>query len=86
MPHPHLNAAGHPRPQLVRDPDWRDLGGPWQFAYDDEDSGRAERWSDPHTTAPYTRTVHVPHPPESAASGLGDTGHHPVLWYRRTLA
>ncbi|MZD06284.1 glycoside hydrolase family 2, partial [Streptomyces sp. SID5785] len=32
------------------------------------------------------RTVHVPHPPESAASGLGDTGHHPVLWYRRTLA
>lgn len=47
MPHTHLDAAGHPRPQLVRDPDWHDLGGPWQFAHDDADRGRSERWMDP---------------------------------------
>lgn len=85
MPHPYLDAAGHPRPQLIRDPDWRDLGGPWQFAHDDEDRGRADRWMDPATSAPFTGTVTVPYPPESAASGVADTAFHPVLWYRRTI-
>lgn len=85
MSHPHLDAAGHPRPQLVRDPDWRDLSGPWQLAYDDEDGGRRGRWMEPDVTAPYATTVTVPYPPESAASGVHDTGFHPVLWYRRTI-
>ncbi|MFF4480853.1 sugar-binding domain-containing protein [Streptomyces melanosporofaciens] len=85
MPHPHLDAAGHPRPQLIRDPDWRDLCGPWEFAHDDEDRGRAGRWMDPAASAPFTGTVTVPYPPESAASGVADTAFHPVLWYRRTI-
>ncbi|MEV1023311.1 sugar-binding domain-containing protein [Streptomyces sp. NPDC050264] len=85
MPHTHLDVAGHPRPQLVRDPDWRDLSGSWQFAHDDEELGRAARWMDPDVTAPFTRTVTVPCPPESEASGIRDTGFHPVLWYRRTI-
>lgn len=85
MPPTHLDAAGHPRPQLVRDPDWQDLGGPWQFAYDDAGHGRRERWMDPDVTAPFTGTIVVPYPPESAASGVHDTGFHPVLWYRRTV-
>ncbi|MGP3776950.1 glycoside hydrolase family 2 protein [Streptomyces sp. SDT5-1] len=85
MSHTHLDVAGHPRPQLVRDPDWRDLSGPWGFAHDDADRGRAERWMDPDVTAPFTGVVTVPYPPESAASGVRDTGFHPVLWYRRTL-
>ncbi|MGY0021740.1 glycoside hydrolase family 2 protein [Streptomyces sp. YJ-C3] len=85
MPHSHLDAAGHPRPQLVRDPDWRDLSGPWQFAHDDADRGRSGRWMDPDTTEPFTRVITVPHPPESEASGMGDTDFHPVLWYRRTI-
>ncbi|MFG3257184.1 sugar-binding domain-containing protein [Streptomyces sp. NPDC048172] len=85
MPCTHLDAAGHPRPQLVRDPDWRDLSGPWRFAHDDADRGRSERWMDPEVTGPFTRTVTVPYPPESAASGVQDPGFHPVLWYRRTV-
>lgn len=85
MPHTHLAAAGHPRPQLVRDPNWRDLSGPWQFAYDDEDRGRSGRWMDPDSTEPFTATITVPYPPESEASGLRDTAFHPVLWYRRTV-
>ncbi|MEV7866748.1 sugar-binding domain-containing protein [Streptomyces sp. NPDC088124] len=85
MPHTHLDAAGHPRPQLVRDPDWRDLSGPWQFAHDDTGTGRSERWMDPAVTEPFTRTITVPYPPESKASGVQDTGFHPVLWYRRTI-
>ncbi|MFB7496619.1 sugar-binding domain-containing protein [Streptomyces sp. NPDC056161] len=85
MPHTHLDAAGHPRPQLVRDPDWHDLSGPWQFAHDDADRGRSERWMAPGTTEPFTATITVPYPPESESSGIHDTGFHPVLWYRRTV-
>ncbi|MEU5088422.1 sugar-binding domain-containing protein [Streptomyces sp. NPDC021356] len=85
MPHTHLDAAGHPRPQLVRDPDWRDLSGPWRFAHDDADRGRTERWMDPDAAEVFVRTITVPYPPESKASGVQDTGFHPVLWYRRTV-
>ncbi|NED79968.1 glycoside hydrolase family 2, partial [Streptomyces sp. SID11233] len=83
--HSHLDVAGHPRPQLVREPDWRDLCGTWQFAHDDADQGRRARWMAPETTAPWTRAITVPYPPESPASGIHDTDQHPVLWYRRTL-
>src|SRR5206468_1514751 len=33
----------------------------------------------------FNRTVEVPYPPESAASGIGDTSFHPVVWYRRVF-
>ncbi|MDL4821818.1 glycoside hydrolase family 2 protein [Actinomadura opuntiae] len=70
----------HPRPLLAR-PTWRDLSGEWQFAYDDGDVGLAERWQ--RRAEMFDRTIRVPFPPESPASGIGDTGYHPVLWYRR---
>ncbi|MEV0618413.1 sugar-binding domain-containing protein [Nonomuraea sp. NPDC050404] len=85
MSYTHLDAAGHPRPQLVRDPDWRDLSGPWQFGYDDANAGRSERWMDPEVTEPFAGVITVPYPPESKAGGVQDTGFHPVLWYRRTI-
>ena len=34
----------------------------------------------------FDRTIEVPFPFESPASGIGDTGFHPVVWYRRTVA
>lgn len=75
-------SEGHPRPQLVR-PGWRSLDGPWQFTHDDRDLGRAHGWvNDPDA---FDRVVLVPYPPESPASGIGDRGPHPVLWYRRTF-
>ncbi len=33
----------HPRPQMTRDR-WIDLGGRWQFAFDDADIGLRENW------------------------------------------
>ena len=33
----------------------------------------------------FAETIQVPYPPESEASGIGATGLHPVVWYRRTL-
>jgi len=76
------NTDLHPRPQLTR-PRWTDLGGQWQFAYDDNNRGIAEHWIE-HPDK-FDRTITVPFPPESQASGIGDTAFHPVVWYRRTF-
>jgi beta-galactosidase/beta-glucuronidase len=79
-------AGAHPRPQLTRDR-WSDLSGEWQFSYDDSDVGLDRCWYQ-HWDESYgvsERTITVPFPPESSASGIGDTGFHRVLWYRRTF-
>ncbi len=75
-------AEMHPRPQFTR-ARWTDLNGPWGFAYDDGDIGLKEDW--PRSAAPFSRTITVPFPPESPASGIGDRTYHPIVWYRRTF-
>ena len=72
----------HPTPQLAR-PGWIDLCGPWSFAYDDANAGLREHWED--RTDAFDRTITVPFPPESPASGIGDNSYHPYVWYRRTV-
>ena len=77
----------HPRPQLLRE-HWTDLSGPWQFAHDDADAGLGEQWparTDLDERTVFGRSITVPFPPESPASGVGDTGPHRVIWYRRGL-
>jgi beta-galactosidase/beta-glucuronidase len=74
----------YPRPTLVRD-SWRSLDGEWQFGYDDDDRGVADGWYAPDRSDPFDRAITVPYPPESPASGIGDTGYHPVVWYRRAV-
>jgi beta-galactosidase/beta-glucuronidase len=74
--------ALHPTPQFRRR-DWLDLDGPWAFAYDDGDVGLDQAW--PEHPECFGRTITVPFPPESAASGIDDTSEHPFVWYRRTF-
>jgi beta-galactosidase/beta-glucuronidase len=79
--------GSYPRPQLVRDR-WTDLSGTWQFTFDDARTGIDDRWAALAELADrsvFDRDITVPYPPESAASGIGDRGPHPVSWYRRTL-
>jgi beta-galactosidase/beta-glucuronidase len=73
----------YPRPQLRRER-WTDLRGPWAFAFDDDDRGLDEDWIERADV--FDRTIIVPFPPESQASSIGETGYHPVVWYRRTIA
>jgi len=73
----------YPRPQLVR-PAWADLCGEWGFAADDADEGLALGWH--RDAGRFERRITVPFPPESPASGIGATGYHPVVWYRRVIA
>ncbi|WP_445500435.1 glycoside hydrolase family 2 protein [Microvirga sp. G4-2] len=72
----------HPRPQLRRER-WTDLCGSWGFAFDDDNRGFAEGWFD--KAEPFDREIMVPFPPESARSGVHETGFHPVVWYRREI-
>jgi len=67
----------YPRPQLQR-PQWMDLNGRWRFVFDD-----ARRYGHPSDIAEWPRFIEVPFPPESQASGIGDTGFHFTCWYER---
>lgn len=67
----------YPRPQLIR-ADWCDLGGAWDFGFGDEPDQLPD-------DAVFDKSIIVPFPPESPASGIGDTGYHHVVWYRRSF-
>lgn len=69
----------HPRPQLLRK-HHLPLDVACGFAYDDDDRGLRERWHSREDV--FDRTIQLPFAPESPDSGIGDTGYHPVVWYR----
>lgn len=77
--------GSYPRPQLWR-PRWRSLDGKWRLAYDDARRGVDGSWYDVGAGDRFDREIVVPFPPESPESGIHDTGFHPVMWYRRTVA
>ncbi len=81
LPLATANDGTYPRPQLVRS-QWRDLGGRWGFAFDDDDRGIREGWPQHPTLEGH---IIVPFPPESSASEVNDTSAHRVLWYQRVL-
>jgi beta-galactosidase/beta-glucuronidase len=70
---------GYPRPQLRRAA-WYSLNGEWEFALDPD-----ARWSDP-AAVHWASRIRVPFSPETAASGLSDTGFYRACWYRRRIA
>ena len=79
---PSTDGGNYPRPQLVRG-SHHPLDVVCGFAYDDEDRGRAEHWE--MRPEVFAQTIQLPFAPESPASGIGDTGYHPVVWYQIDL-
>ena len=71
-----------PEPQFERS-DWLTLNGEWQFSFDDADAGVDGRWFAGGRT--FDRKIAVPYCFESRLSGIGDTGFHPWIWYRREV-
>jgi len=67
----------YPRPQLQR-AQWTSLNGNWRFCYDDD-----RTLTTPQDIEDWPLQIRVPFPPESQASGIGDTGFHKVCWYAR---
>lgn len=72
----------YPRPQQVR-PEWLNLNGSWEFAFDPGLSGR-ERGLPGADSLP--DEIVVPFCPESERSGIGDVDFHPGVWYRREVS
>ncbi len=68
----------YPRPQLQRAA-WIKLDGYWDFAIDP----KAEL-SRP-TAVTWDAKILVPFAPETAASGIGNTGFYRAVWYRRSF-
>lgn len=60
----------YPRPDFARE-NWLTLNGEWDFSIG---------------TDSFDRKILVPFACESELSGIGDTGFHPVVWYRRNFS
>jgi beta-galactosidase/beta-glucuronidase len=65
---------------------WLCLNGTWEFAFDDEDAGRAQGWHAAGSAAPFDRRIVVPYPFEASLSGIGDSSIHEHVWYRRRFS
>lgn len=73
----------YPRPQLVRQ-QWENLNGTWDFLFDDEEKGEAQRWFSSFPASPMQ--ICVPFTYETAKSGIGDETLHQTVWYHRTFS
>ncbi|MGI8961940.1 MAG: glycoside hydrolase family 2 protein [Bryobacteraceae bacterium] len=55
------------------------LNGRWDFAFDPDAA-----WTNPHSVD-WNASIIVPFSPETAASGLNETGFYRAVWYRRNF-
>lgn len=69
----------YPRPQFRREA-WRNLNGTWTFAFDPDETGRTQGWSN---STGFDREILVPYCPESTLSGVAHTEFIPSIWYHR---
>ena len=73
------NAQPYPRPQLRRS-EWLNLNGAWEFALDPY-----MVWQRPGDVS-WRQVIEVPFAPETARSGIAESGFFNSCWYRRTIA
>jgi beta-galactosidase/beta-glucuronidase len=69
----------YPRPERVR-PQWLNLNGEWEFAFDDDDRGLRDGWP---SGRPLPQRITVPFCFESPLSGIDQRTAHSIVWYRR---
>jgi hypothetical protein len=74
------DVVGHeyPRPLLRRD-GWTSLNGTWEFAIDPGAEHQNPR------EVQFDRLIEVPFAPETARSGIGDSGLYASCWYRKQV-
>ena len=73
----------YPRPQFVRQNNWKNLNGEWDFAFDDNNIGLKERWYKKEESIKFDKKIIVPFCFQSKLSGIGDESFHDIVWYRR---
>lgn len=72
----------YPRPQFVRER-FQILNGSWQFAFDDEDKGKEEKWY--QKGVQLNQKIEVPFPYQAPLSGIGNNEVHNIVWYKREI-
>ena len=75
----------YPRPQFVRENNWINLNGEWDFVFDDANLGLKERWYKKENSKDFDRKIIVPFCFQSKLSGIEDNSFHEVIWYRRVF-
>ncbi len=78
-----LERKEYPRPQFRRE-SWQNLNGEWEFAFDDENEGKARGWW--RGDKKFNKKINVPFSYQYPASGINDKAIHDTVWYRRTFA
>jgi len=73
----------YPRPQFVRDENWINLNGEWEFTFDDSNVGLKEKWYKQARSTVFDKKIIVPFCFQSKLSGIEDSSFHEVLWYRK---
>ena len=79
----HIPRPEYPRPQFIREDNWINLNGEWDFTFDDSNVGLKEKWFKADNVEKFDRTIIVPFCFQSKLSGIEDTSFHDVIWYRR---
>ena len=72
----------YPRPQFRRE-SWQNLNGAWEFAFDDNNEGKARGWW--KGDKKLDQKINVPFSYQYPASGINDKAIHDITWYRRTF-
>ena len=75
----------YPRPQFVREDNWINLNGEWDFVFDDANKGLKEKWYKSENSQNFDRKIIVPFCFQSKLSGIEDHSFHDVIWYRRVF-
>ncbi len=74
----------YPRPDAARSPDsWTCLNGIWDFEFDLDNKGIAERWFEQPN---FSRKITVPFVYQSKLSGINDQRFVDHVWYARTFS
>lgn len=73
----------YPRPQFVRENNWINLNGEWDFAFDDDNIGLKEKWYRENSSKTFDKKIIVPFCFQSKLSGIEELSFHDVIWYRR---
>ncbi len=72
----------YPQPQFQRE-QWQTLNGTWEFEFDDQNAGLDQNWFAGQKK--FSKMITVPFSFETKKSGIGETGFHPWVWYKRTV-
>lgn len=77
-----IEKGNYPRPDFIRT-NYQSLNGEWEFDFDD--NGDLSRSFTCGGELKLQRTIRVPFPYQSPASGIYDVTDHETMWYRRSF-